>query len=90
MFFILIQLFLCVFDVFLGLHWVSLGFPWSSCWKSVNCGFWRTSGRFRGTFGVDLWLLGFSFVFGGDPVLVSCVIDVFFGVRFVLLSSCWS
>jgi len=31
-----------VFDVFCGLHWVSLGFPWSSCWKSVNCGFWRT------------------------------------------------
>jgi hypothetical protein len=27
-----------VFDVFWGLHWVSLGFPWSSCWKSVNCG----------------------------------------------------
>ena len=39
---------------------------------------------------VDLWLLGFSFVFGGDPVLVSCVIDVFFGVRCVLLSSYWS
>ena len=32
--------------------------------------FWRTSGRFTGTFGVDLWLLGFSFVFGFDPVLV--------------------
>ena len=33
---------------------------------------------------------GFFFRFGGDPVLVSCVIDVFFGVRCVLLSSCWS
>jgi len=39
---------------------------------------------------VDLWLLGFSCFFGGDPLLVSCVFDVFCGVRFVLLSSCWS
>ena len=66
-----------VFDVVWGLLWVSLGFPWSSCWKSVNCGFWRTSVRFRGTFGVDLWLSDFSFVFGFDPVLVWCVFDVF-------------
>ena len=36
----------------------------------MDCGFWRTSGRFRGSFGVDLWLLGFSFVFGVDPVHV--------------------
>jgi len=28
-----------VFDVFWGLHWLSFLFPWSSCWKSVNCGF---------------------------------------------------
>jgi len=27
---------------------------------------------------VDLWLLGFSFVFGFDPVLVWGVFDVFF------------
>ena len=52
-----------VFDVFWGLHWVSLGFPWSSCWKSVNCGFWKTSGRLRGTLGMDSWYLGFSSVF---------------------------
>jgi len=56
--------------VFCGLHLVSLGFPWSWSWKSVNCGFWRTSGRLTGTLGVELWLLGFSFVFGFDPVLV--------------------
>jgi len=53
----------------------------------ANCGFWRKSGRFRGTFGVDLWLLGFSFVFGGDPVLVLDVSDVFWGVRWVLFRS---
>ena len=66
-----------VFDAFWGLFWISLCFPWSSWWKRVNCGFWRTSSRFRGTFGVDLWLLGFSFVFGFDPVLVWGVSDVF-------------
>ena len=53
-----------VFDVFLGLLWVSLGFPWSSGWKSVNCGFWRTSGRLRGTLGLDSWYLGFLLFFG--------------------------
>jgi len=53
----------------------------------VNFGFWRTSGRFRGTFGVDLWLLGFSFIFGFDPVLVWGVFDVFWGVRWVSLGS---
>jgi len=79
-----------VFDVFWGLHWVSLGFPWSSCWKSVNCGFWRTSCRFRGTFWVDLWLLGFSFVFQFDPVLVWGGFDVFWVLLWVLLSSRWS
>ena len=52
--------------------------------------FWRTSGRIRGTFGVDLWLLGFSLIFGGDPVLVWGVFDVFCGLRCVLLSSRWS
>ena len=30
---------------------------------------------------------GFFFLFGGDPVLVSCVFDMFCGVRCVLLSS---
>jgi len=34
---------------------------------------------------VDLWLLGFSFIFGGDPVLVWCVFDVFWGLRCVLV-----
>jgi len=39
---------------------------------------------------VYLWLLGFSFVFGFDPVLVWGVFDVFFGspldfVRFSLV-----
>jgi len=53
--------------------------------KNVNCGFGRTSGRFRGTFGVDLWLLGFSFVFGFDPVLLWVVFDVFWGLRLVLV-----
>jgi len=38
---------------------------------------------------VDLWLLGFSFVLGCDPVLVWDVFDVFWGVRWVLLSSLW-
>ena len=38
-----------------------------------------------GLLGVDLWLLGFSFVFGGDPVLVWDVFDVFWGVPWVLL-----
>jgi len=31
--------------------------------------------------------LGFSFVFGFDPVLVWCVYDVFWGLRRVLLGS---
>jgi len=30
---------------------------------------------------VDLWLLGFSFVFGVGPVLVWAVFDVFWGLR---------
>jgi len=37
---------------------------------------------------VDLWLLGFSFVFGFDPVLVWGVFDVFLfsvGFRLVLV-----
>jgi len=36
---------------------------------------------------VDLWLLGFSFVLGFDPVLVWGFFNVFWGVRWVLLSS---
>jgi len=51
----------------------------------VNFGFWRTSCRFRGTFGVDLWLLVFSFVFGFDPVLVWSVSNVFCGLRWVFV-----
>jgi len=39
---------------------------------------------------VDLWLLVFSFIFGFDLVLVWGVFDVFWGVRWVLLSSRWS
>ena len=34
---------------------------------------------------MDLWLLGFSFVFGFDPVLVWGVFDVFWGLRCVLV-----
>jgi len=56
----------------------------------VNFGFWRTSGRFRGTFGVDLWLLGFSFVLGFDPVLVLVVFYVFWCLHWVSLGSRWS
>jgi len=37
------------------------------------------------TFGVDLWLLSFSFVFGFDPVLVWSVFDVFWGLCCVLV-----
>jgi len=74
-----------VFDVFWGLHWLSFLFPWSSCWKSVNCGFWRTSGKFRVLLG---WIYGFwgiSFSFGGDPVLFGAIFDVFWGLRWVLV-----
>jgi len=39
------------FGVFLTCFGLSvlfwLGSCWSSCWKSVNYGFWRISGRFR-------------------------------------------
>ena len=42
----------------------------------------------------DFWggsmAFGFFFRFGGDPVLGSCVFDMFCGVRCVLLSSYWS
>ena len=34
---------------------------------------------------MDLWLLVFSFFFGGDPVLVWGVFDVFWGLRCVLV-----
>jgi len=66
-----------VFNVFCGLHWVLLGFPWSSCWKSVNCGFWRTSGRLRGTLGVDSWYLEISSFFLGYPVLFGALLTCF-------------
>jgi len=39
---------------------------------------------------VDLWLLGFSFVFVFDPVLVWVVFDVFCVLRWVLLGSYFS
>ena len=32
-----------------------------------------------------LWLFGFSFVFGFDPVLVWGVFDVFWGLRCILV-----
>ena len=34
---------------------------------------------------MDLWLLGFSFIFGFDPVLVWGVLDVFWGLRCILV-----
>jgi len=34
---------------------------------------------------VDLWLLGFSLISEGDPVLVWGVFDVFWGLRLVLV-----
>ena len=71
-------LFGALFDVFWGLHLVSLGFLWSSCWKSVNCGFWRTSGRFRLLLA---WIYGF---WGISFVLV--VILFFWGL---FLTSFW-
>jgi len=74
-----------VFDVFWRLHWVSLCFPWSSCWKSVYCGFWRSSGRLRGTLEMDSWYLGFSSGFWVDPVLFGALLDVFWGLRCVLV-----
>ena len=55
----------------------------------ANCGFWRKSGRFRGTFGVDLWLLGFSFVFGLILFLFGVFLTCFgvsVGFRWVLFS----
>ena len=73
--------------MFRGLRCILVGSLMVVMVRSVNCGFWRTSGRFRRTFGVDLRLLGFSFVFGGYPVLVWGVFDVFWGVRWVLLCS---
>jgi len=39
---------------------------------------------------VDLCLLGFSFVFGFDPVLVWDVFDVFWCLRWVSLGSRFS
>ena len=78
----LFEVFLTGFGVSIGFRWV---LAWSSCWKSVNCGFWRTSGRLRGTLGVDSWYLGFSSVFWVDPVLFGALFDVFCGLRWVLV-----
>jgi len=51
-FFLLMQFLFGVFLTCVGLSVVFyLGSCWSSCWKCVNCVFWRTSGRFR----VLLW-----------------------------------
>jgi len=36
-----------VFDVFWGLRFVLVGFMLVNVLKSINCCFWRTSGRFR-------------------------------------------
>jgi len=83
-------LFGAIFDVFWGLRCVLVGFMLIVMVRRVNFGFWRTSCRFRGTFRVDLWLLGFSFVFGFDPVLVWGFFDVFCGLCWVLLGSRWS
>jgi len=73
--------------VCLCLRCVLVGFLLVIMVKSVNCGFWRTSGRLRGTFGVDLWLLGFSFVLGFDPILVWGGFDVVWVLLWVLFSS---
>ena len=82
-------LILFLFGVFLTGFGVSIGFrwvlAWSSCWKSVNCGFWRTSRRLMGTLGVDSWYLGFSSVFCVVPVLLGALFDVFWGLRCVLV-----
>jgi len=88
-FFGLILFFLGIFLRVLGSLWVLVGFLLVVMLRKCKCGFWRTSGRFRGTFEVDLWLLGFSFVVQFDPVLVWGVFDVFCGLRWVLLSSRW-
>jgi len=58
-------LFKALFDVFWGLRLVLVGFMLVVIVKSVNCWFWRTSGRFRGTFAVDLWFLGNFIQFWG-------------------------
>ena len=75
-----------VFDVFWGLRWISLCFPWSSWWKSVNCGFWRTSGRFRGTFGVYSWYLGFS---SGFFWVILFLFDMILTCFEVSVGFCW-
>ena len=53
-----------IFDVFWGLHCVLVGFLLVAMVRSVNCGFWRTSGRFRGTVGGGSMAFGFFFRFG--------------------------
>jgi len=50
--------------VFWVLHCVLVGFLLVAMVRSVNCGFWRTSGRFRGTFGGGSLAFGFFFRFG--------------------------
>jgi len=79
-----------VFYVFCCLHWLSLGFPLSSCWKHVNCVFWRTSGRLRVSLGMDSWNLGFSFFFGLILFFLGFFLT-YFGVSvWFFLGSCWS
>jgi len=72
---------LCVFGSPLCFSWVHVGRHGENCKFCVL----ENIGRFRGTFGVDLWLLGFSFCFGGDPVLGCGVFDVFWGLHWVSL-----
>jgi len=52
--------------MFWGLRFVLVGFLLVLMVIKLNfCGFWRTSGRLRGTLGMDSWYLGFSSVFLG-------------------------
>ena len=39
---------------------------------------------------MDLWLLDFSFISGGDPILDCGAFDVFWGLRWVSLGFPWS
>ena len=70
----LFEVFMTGFGVSIGFRWV---LAWSSCWKSVYCLFWRTSGRLRGTLGMDSWYLGFSSVFWVDLVLFGLFLTCF-------------
>ena len=77
-----------------GEHQVGLGCFWGSSmvfgeFRSVLGVILSFLWQFLTCFGVDLWLLGFSFVFGFDPVLVCGVFDVFWGLHWVSLGSRW-